>query len=216
MKVRIVLADDHRIVREGVRSVLEQYEELEVVGEATDGEEAVSMARELTPDLILMDLFMPRLNGIEATRRITEESQGVHVLVLSMESGRHFVVDALKAGAGGYLLKDVGADELVTAIRTVVGGEHYLPARVTNMLLSEFIRRIPDQEDSRWELLTSRERHILQLVADGKSAKEIALALGVSQKTVDNHRISIMKKLSLHSIAELTKFAIREGLSSLN
>ncbi len=215
MSLKILIVDDHRIFREGLRALLEKEPDLEVVAEAGDGAGALQKAQESRPDVVVMDIAMPGMNGIEATRRIVDEMEDIRVLALSMESDRRFVVEVLKAGATGYLLKDTAFAELVTAIHTVAAGEPYLPPRITHMLLREFMQRIPDTEGAAYERLTAREREILQLIAEGRNTKEIAFAMKISQKTVENQRHTIMKKLDLYSIAELTKFAVREGLSSL-
>ena len=216
MITRILLADDHAIVREGLRALLEKEPELEVIAEAATGAEALRLAREHRPDVVVMDISMPDMNGIDATRIISAEMPSVRVLALSMESDRRFVVEVLKAGATGYLLKDAAFAELATAIRTVVAGDTYLVPRVTEVIIKEYLQRIPSGENLSLETLTVREREILQMIADGKNTKEIAFAGEVSIKTIENQRGSIMKKLNLYSIAELTKYAIREGLSSLN
>ena len=216
MITRILLADDHAIVREGLRALLEKEPELEVIAEAATGAEALRLAREHRPDVVVMDISMPDMNGIDATRIISAEMPAVRVLALSMESDRRFVVEVLKAGATGYLLKDAAFAELATAIRTVVAGDTYLVPRVTEVIIKEYLQRIPSGENLSLETLTVREREILQMIADGKNTKEIAFAGEVSIKTIENQRGSIMKKLNLYSIAELTKYAIREGLSSLN
>jgi DNA-binding NarL/FixJ family response regulator len=215
MGLKILIADDHQIFREGLRALLEKEPDMEIVAEAGDGATALRLAREHRPDVIVMDITMPDMNGIDATRQIVGESASVRVLALSMESDRRFVVEALKAGATGYLLKDAAFAELATAIRTVASNEPYLPPKITQLVIREFMQRIPAEESLTFETLTQREREVLQLIADGRNTKEIAFAFNVSLKTVENQRHSIMKKLDLYSIAELTKYAIRQGLSSL-
>ena len=215
MVLRVLIADDHQIFCDGLRSLLEKEPDMEVVAVAGNGLTALRLAREHRPDVIVMDVTMPDMNGIDATRQIVSESASVRILVLSMESDRRFVVEALKAGATGYLLKDTAFTELATAIRTVAAGEPYLPPKITHLLIREFMQRIPVEEPLTFEKLTQREREVLQLIAEGKNAKEIAFAFDVSLKTVENQRHSIMKKLDLYSIAELTKYAIRQGLFSL-
>lgn len=215
MAMTIMIVDDHAIVRQGLCALIEKEEDMEVTAEAATGAEAIRLARERRPDVIVMDISMPDINGIDATRSITSESPGMHILALSMESDRRFVVEVLKAGANGYVLKDAAFAELATAIRVVAAGETYLPPRVTTLLIKEYLQRIPDEVPATYETLSQREREILQLIADGSNAKEIAFAFGVSVKTVENQRHSIMKKLDLFSIAELTKYAVRQGLSSL-
>ena len=213
--LRILLADDHSIVRDGLRALLENEPDMEVVAEAGTGRCTVELAREHRPDVVVMDISMPDMNGIDATRIITAELVGVRVLALSMESDRRFVVEVLKAGASGYVLKDSAFAELATAIRMVAANEPYLGKRITEILIKEYLQRIPAESALTGEKLTTREREILQLIADGKNTKEIAFAFDVSLKTVENQRHGIMKKLNLFSIAELTKYAIREGLTTL-
>lgn len=213
--MKILIADDHTIVREGLRALIDKEDDMMVIAEAATGAEAVRLAREHRPDVIVMDITMPDVNGIDATRAIAPELPDVRVLALSMESDRRFVVEVLKAGANGYVLKDAAFAELATAIRAVAAGETYLPSRVTTLLIKEYLQRIPEEVSATYENLSAREREILQLIADGSNAKEIAFAFGVSVKTVENQRHSIMKKLDLYSIAELTKYAVRQGLTSL-
>lgn len=215
MTMKILIVDDHAIVRQGLRALIDKEKDMEVAAEAATGTEAIRLAREYRPDVIVMDISMPDVNGIDATRSIVGESPLMRVLALSMESDRRFVVEVLKAGANGYVLKDAAFAELATAIRAVAAGETYLPPRVTTLLIKEYLQRIPDDLPATYENLSLREREILQLIADGSNAKEIAFAFGVSVKTVENQRHSIMKKLDLFSIAELTKYAVRQGLTSL-
>jgi DNA-binding NarL/FixJ family response regulator len=215
MKLKILLVDDHTILREGLRALIETNPQSVVVGEANNGAEAVRMTGELQPDVVVMDLTMPVMNGIDATRMITAKFPDTRVLALSMESDRAFVVETLKAGATGYLLKDSAFAEISEAIATVARGETYLPRKITTLVIKEFLQCIPEESSPVYETLSNREREILQLVADGKSAKEISFVLGTSTKTVENQRNAIMHKLDLFSIAELTKFAVRHGLSSL-
>jgi DNA-binding NarL/FixJ family response regulator len=215
MSLKILLVDDHAILREGLRALIEKDPETIVVGEADDGAAAIRLADELLPDLIVMDLTMPIMNGIDATREIIRKHAGVKVLALSMENDRFFVVEALKAGANGYLLKESAFAELAEAIQTVARGETYLPRKIATLLVREFLQCIPEEISPVYETLTPRERQILQLVADGKNTKEISYLLGNSIKTVENQRNTIMQKLNLFSIAELTKYAVRSGLSPL-
>ena len=215
MSLKILIADDHTIVREGLRSLLTKEPDLVVVAEAGSGSAAVQLAREHHPDVVLMDISMPDINGIDATRMIRAEQSDVHILALSMETDRRFVVEVLKAGATGYLLKDCAFAELATAIRTVARDETYLPPKIIELVIKDYLQRVPDNAASDYGRLTTRERELLQLISVGKNTKEIAFALQVSVKTVENQRQSIMKKLNLFSIAELTKYAVREGLSSL-
>jgi len=215
MAIKILLADDHPILREGLRGLLEKETDMEVAGEAGSGYEAVQLAGRLHPDVIIMDINMPDMNGIEATRRILEEDPGKAVLALSLESDRRFVVEILDSGARGYLLKDAFFEELAAAIHTVAEGDTYLCPKIAEMIIKDYMKRIPDNNPLTFESLTTRERETIQLIADGRNAKEIAAEFGVSVKTIEVHRHNIMKKLNLYSIAELTKYAIREGLTSL-
>ncbi len=216
MAIQVLLVDDHPIFREGLRSLIEHSNMACVVAEAGNGAEAVRLADELQPDLVIMDLTMPIMNGIDATREITQKYPTIKVLALSMESDRFFVVEVLKAGATGYLLKDTAFKELSDAITSVASGDTYLPQKVLTLVVKEFLQAIPEDAAPAYQNLTPREREILQLVADGKCIKEIAHLLGISNRTVENNRQSIMQKLQLFSIAELTKFSVRHGLSSLN
>jgi len=215
MSTRILLAEDHTIVREGLRSLLDKQPDMEVVGEAEDGRRALELVRELSPDIVIMDITMPNLNGVEATRRITSEFPQVKVIALSIHSNKRFVADMLGAGATGYILKECLFDELVQAIQAVAAGSSYLSSRITGIVVEDYINHLATVADSMLSTLTSRERQVLQLVAEGKSTKQIALALHVSTKTVEANRRKIMEKLDLHSVAELTRYAVREGLTPL-
>jgi DNA-binding NarL/FixJ family response regulator len=216
MSLRILIADDHSIVREGLAALMEKEPDMEVVAKASTGLEALKLALELRPDIIVMDITMPDMSGIEATRLIVSNIGRIPILALSMESDRRFVVEILKAGATGFVQKDSAYAELTTAIRAVAAGETYLGPRITEVIIKEYLQRIPDEASEIHQCLTVRERDLLQLIADGKNTKEIAYKINVSLKTIENQRHSIMKKLGLYSIAELTKFAIREGLTSLS
>jgi two-component system, NarL family, response regulator NreC len=216
MKTRILLADDHRIVREGLKSLLNDEPDMEVVAEAPDGRQAVEMVDEHSPDVVVMDIGMPQLNGIEATRRIVADHPNARVIALSMHSDRRFMSEILKAGASGYLLKDGAFEELAGAIRTVNEGRMYLSPRITDVVLDDYVRTMSIRgEPSAFAALTPREREVLQLLAEGKATKQAAAALHVSVKTVETHRRQIMTKLDIHSVAELTKYAIREGLTTV-
>jgi RNA polymerase sigma factor (sigma-70 family) len=236
--MKVLLADDHRIVREGLKSLLQSQPDLEVIAEASDGRQAVEMARDLEPDVVVMDVAMPQLNGIEATRQLAGDDRGMKIVALSMHSDRRYVSEALKAGASGYVLKDGAFDELISAIRSVIADRVYLSPRVAGVVVDDYVRRLPARggasaksparaesadadgaESARarsaFDTLTPREREVLQLMAEGYATKEVAHRLHVSVKTVETHRRQIMEKLDLHSVAELTKYAIREGLTTL-
>lgn len=207
-KTRILLADDHAVVRQGFARILQGEGDFEVVGEASDGREAVQKAVELKPDIVIMDVSMPELNGIEATRRLQKDHPRIRVLALSMHKDNVFVREILRAGAAGYLLKDAIDQELLTAVRAVAGGEGYLSPSVSESVLSDYRKHVTDPID----LLSSREREILQMLAEGKTNKEVAQVLNISVYTVDAHRGRIMEKLNLHSIGEMVRFAMRNGL----
>ncbi len=215
MGIRIILADDHKIVREGLRSLIEKEPDMEVAGETNNGRETVAAVRKLLPDIILMDVSMPDMNGIEATRRIVTEFPEVKILALSMHSDRRFALEMLKGGASGYLLKDSAFEELAQAVRAVMSGHTYLCHRVADIVIKDYMQLTAEEKDSVFSTLTVREREVLQLIAEGKSTKDIAAALKVSVKTIETHRQQIMEKVGTRSIAELTKYAIREGITSL-
>ncbi|KPK29124.1 MAG: LuxR family transcriptional regulator [Nitrospira bacterium SG8_3] len=216
MSVRIILAEDHRITREGLVNLLKERPDMEVVGEAENGREAVRLARELSPDLVIMDVTMPDLNGIDATRIITSGSNNTKVIALSMYSDKQFVQGMIQAGASGYLLKDCAFEELVSAIQAVIQGDTYLSPGIAGIVVQDYLTKLTTDRSSADTVLTNREREVLQLIAEGNSTKEIAARLTVSVKTVETHRRQIMEKLGIFSIAELTKYAIREGLTSLH
>ena len=215
MSTKILLADDHKIIREGLRALLEKEQDMEVVGEAQDGLTTIKLAKKLLPNIVIMDIGMPDMNGIDATRQIFSETQGIKVIALSMHSDRRFVLQMLKAGASGYLLKDSAFEELALAIKTVMAGQPYLSPKITDVVIKEYIVSLPKNEETVFTKITVREREVLQLLAEGKATKQIAAFLNVSVKTIETHRQQIMEKLDIHSIAELTKYAIREGLTSL-
>lgn len=215
MKVRILLADDHEILRSGLRILLERQPELEVVGEAADGQEAVRLAAKLNPNVVIMDVSMPGLNGIAATRKVKSQNETIRVIALSMHSDENFVAEMLKAGASGYVLKDSAFEDLVNSIRMVMKGQTYLSPAITGTIVAEYVQHVKGKDLSVPGVLTDREKEVLQLLAEGKTTKEIAEILSCSSKTIEVHRSHIMEKLGLRSIAELTKYAIRAGLTSL-
>ena len=214
MTIRVLLADDHRIVRDGLHALLEAEEDLEIVGEAEEGRTAVLLAAQTKPDVVIMDIGMPDLNGMEATRRIMEAVPEVKVIALSMHSDRRFIEGMFKAGAAGYLLKDAAYEELVRAVRTVVSGRPYLCPTIAATVIDGYVHPAGGRDSAR-SVLTPREREVLQLLAEGNSTKQIALSLDVSVKTVETYRSRLMEKLDLRSVAELTKYAVREGLTFL-
>lgn len=211
MKTTVLLVDDHQILLEGLRSLLQNEPDIEVVGEARTGHEALSQTMALRPDVVIMDVAMPDFNGIETTRRMVAEAPGAKVVALSMHSDRRFVNGMLTAGACGYLLKDSAFEELALSIRTVMRGQVYLGAGIAGVVVDELV----GDHSGRTRVLTQRETEVLQLLASGRSTAEIAASLALSVKTVETHRRQVMHKLDLHSVAELTKYAIREGLTSL-
>jgi DNA-binding NarL/FixJ family response regulator len=211
--IRVLLADDHDLFRAGLRVLLQDLGGFEVVAEAGDGREALRLVGEHRPDVVLMDLMMPGLNGLEATARVAREFPGVRVLVLSMNAAEEFVLPAVRAGASGYVLKNARPAELEQAIRAVARGETYLTPAVSGHLIDDYRRRTADEADSLAKL-TPRQREVLQLVAEGHTTKQIARRLGVSVKTVETYRSQLMDTLDIHEIAGLTRYAIRKGLVS--
>ena len=212
--MKVLIAEDHGVVRQGLRALVEEAPDIEVVGEAQDGLEVVELAKQLLPDVILMDITMPNLNGVEATRFIREDNPDIRIIALSVHFDKHFVMEMLRAGASGYVLKSYLFDEVLRAIRTVMTDRHYLSPKITEIVLDDYIPLISRTETSAKEHLNARERQIVQLLAEGKTTKQIALQLHVSPKTVDSNRRQVMTKLGISSVAELTKYAIREGLTS--
>ena len=214
-QVRIFLADDHTVMHAGIRLVLERQPDLHVVGEASDGRETVNAIERLHPDVVVMDIAMPNLNGIEATRQILANGVSVSIVVLSMHSDEEYVLRALKAGARGYLLKESAEADLIAAVRAVISGKSFFSPAVSRLLVEDYVRQLQDRdiEDS-YELLTTRERETLQLVAEGKSNKDIANLLNLSVYTVETHRSNIMEKLNLHGVPELILYAVRKGVIS--
>ncbi len=215
MSIKVLLADDHRIVREGVCSLLGNEPDMEIVGEAEDGRQALELVSELLPDVIVMDITMPNLNGVDATRQIIRNSPNIKVVALSIHSSRAFVADMLKAGASGYVLKESPFDELVGAIRRVVAGEKHLSPKVAGVVVSDYVERLSKVNESPLDALIPREREVLQLIGEGKNTKEIATRLHVGTKAIEANRRKIMEKLDAHSIAELVKISILGGLASL-
>lgn len=216
MSIRILLADDHQIIRAGLRSLLEKEPGLTVIAEAETGRDAVRLTLVQQPEVVVMDVAMPDLNGIEATRQIIAERPGIRVVALSMHADRRYVMEMLKAGASAYLLKDSAFEELVRAIRTVLANQTYLSPEIANLVVGDYVRQLQQHNDtSAFSVLTVREREVLQLLTEGSSTAQIAERLHLSVKTIETHRQNIMEKLGLRSIAELTKYAIREGLTSL-
>jgi DNA-binding NarL/FixJ family response regulator len=211
----VLLADDHRLFRDGVRTLLEQEADLEVVGMATDGQSVLTQIGACRPNVVLMDVSMPGLNGLETTRHLRADHPDVAVLMLSMHADHRFVVEALRAGALGYVLKDCEISELSAAIRTVSRRQLYLSPSLAGRVVRDYLELMGDRPDSAFSVLSPREREVLQMLAEGRSAKDIAGTLSVSVKTVETHRKNIMDTLDIHSVAELTKYAIREGLTHL-
>ncbi|MCF7958211.1 MAG: response regulator transcription factor [Phycisphaerae bacterium] len=213
MNVRIVLVDDHNIIRDGLKSMLEKQSNIEVVAEANNGRNAVDIVRQTLPNIVVMDVGMPELNGIDATCQILSEFPKIKILALSMHSDKQFVLAMLKSGASGYLLKNCAFNELIQAIETISDNKIYLSPSIANLVLEELVTEKKDLHPP--TNLTSREREVLQLLTEGKTTKQIAMSLHISASTVETHRRQTMEKLDLHNIAELTKYAIREGLTTL-
>lgn len=213
MPIRILLADDHAILRRGLRALLEREDDMEVVGEAADGRETLKQVEELKPDVVVLDITMPNLNGIESARQIQAKGWRTAIIILSMHSDEGYVLRALRAGAKGYLLKDAVEAELIRAIQAVAGGKAYFSPEVSKLLVEDYVQGMQQRglEDS-YELLTPREREVLQLLAEGKSSKDIARLLELSVYTVDTHKSNLMQKLSLHSMAELILYAVRKRI----
>lgn len=216
MKIRLLLADDHKLFRDGLRSMLEGHKGIEIIAEASEGIAVTKLAAELHPDMILMDVSMPDLNGIEATRKISADHPAIKIIMLSMHSDRRYIIEALRSGACGYLLKDSAFEEVLAAIRDCMKGKIYLSSKIADIVINDYISLARNTDSSAFAVLSAREREVLQLLAEGKSTKEIASQLKVSAKTIESHRKQVMDKLNLHSVAELTKYAIREGLTQLD
>lgn len=213
--VRVLVADDHTIIRSGLRHLLEREADIEVVGEAADGREALELAEQMRPDLVMLDITMPKLNGIEVSRQIAAKFPKMSVIILSMHADEGYVLKSLKAGARGYLLKDSAESDIINAVRAVSGGKAYFSPEISRMLVDDYVRGLRQRgvEDS-YELLSTREREIFQLLAEGKSNKEISAMLSLSPHTVDTHRANIFEKLNLHSLPELILYAVRKGIIS--
>jgi DNA-binding NarL/FixJ family response regulator len=217
MRVNVLLVEDHTLVRSGIRSLLAGSPEVKVVGEAADGRQALELCRELNPDVVLADVEMRGLNGIETARQLRLEQPQIRVIMLSMHGDPQYVLESLKAGANGYVLKDAAFTELLTAIQAVVAGRRYLSPPLADLVMDDYVRRATGKQvASELDKLSAREREILQLVAEGRSSVQIAGLMHISVRTVDTHRYNVMQKLDIHSIAGLTKFAIVHGLTSLH
>ncbi len=213
--VRILLADDHTVMRAGLRLLLERHEDFEVVGEAADGRQAVDIATELKPAVVVMDIAMPQLNGVEAARQILNRDPDTAIVMLSMHSDESYVLRSLKAGARAYLLKDSAEADLVSAIQAIIEGKSFFSPGVRALLKEDYIHRLAKfGADDTYELLTAREREVLQLVAEGRSNKEVAALLNLSLYTVETHRTHILQKLNLHSVPDLILYAVRKGIIS--
>ena len=211
-KLKILIVDDHKIVREGLRMILERESDIEVVAEAENGRTALSLAEKFSPDLVLLDISMPDLNGIEVVQQLLQRRSNLPILILSMCAEKEFVIEAFSAGAKGYLLKDCAATDLVVAIRSIFAGGIYLGQKAAELIVQEYIHPGFEPEAGTKNRLSPRETEILRFIANGKNTKEIAYALDLSTKTIETHRQNLMKKLNIHSIAGLVKYAIREGV----
>jgi DNA-binding NarL/FixJ family response regulator len=216
MAIRLLLADDHRLFRDGLRTLLARDSEIEVVAETCDGLETVQAVNSFKPHVILMDISMPNMNGIESTRRIAKEHPKTRIIILSMHSDRRFVLESFRAGAFGYVLKDCSVDTLLDAIHCVFKNQFYLDKTIAKIVIKDYVNLNAEKPDSLFAVLSPREREVLQLMAEGYSTKEIADKISISIKTVETHRKQLMDKLNIHNIAQLTKYAIREGLTTLD
>ena len=213
MEIKVVIADDHAIVRHGLIRLIQNEDDMDVVAQAEDGIAVVQAVREYRPDVVVMDISMPQLNGIEAARQIINEMPNVKVIALSMHSSKRFIMEMFRAGACGYLLKDCASDELVEAIRIVSQGKTYVSPSISDIVVENYVLENNQFEDSAFSVLTQREREVLQLLSEGKTTKQIARSLFISPKTVEAHRLRVMGKLNIDSVARLTKYAIQEGLT---
>ena len=214
--ITVILVDDHVIMRDGLKNLLEDESDIEVIGAADNGRDAVKISIEKKPNIVVMDIAMRDMNGIEATRQIKKENPDIKIIALSMHSERQIVVGIFRAGASGYLLKDSTSTELIKAIRTIYRGRNYLSQKISNIVLQEISDVKKDSDENGIEVLTNRENEILQLISEGNSTKRIAEVLFISPKTVETHRANIMEKLNIHNLPELTKYAIRAGLTSVD
>ncbi len=215
MSTRILIADDHSILRQGLKALLGRQRQMAVVGEADNGTAVIRMARETKPDVVIMDVAMPVLNGIEATRQLIAAMPLIKVVALSMHSDRRFVIEMLRAGARGFVLKQSAFEELIRAVEAVLRGETFLSAGVVDVVVRDYVHKLAGSDSPAYLQLTQRERQILQLMAEGRNTKEISEAVNISPKTVETHRNSIKEKLGIETLAGLTKFAIREGITTL-
>ena len=214
MAVKILLVDDHEIMREGMSALLRKYSQFEVVGQATDGRQALEMASHLNPDVVIMDVGMPNLNGVDATKKLLSLYPDLKIMALSAHSDGSIVGKMIKAGASGYMLKESAFEELIEGLNTLLDGKTFLCKKISKVIFSEYVGMVTNSKKKNIDGLTSREREVLQLVAEGNTTKEIAAVLKLSTKTIDSHREHIMEKLEIRNIAGLTKYAIREGLTS--
>lgn len=215
MPTRVFVVDDHKLLRELLRTLLEAQPDYEVVGEAENGLEALQLIPKAAPDLVLMDIMMPEMNGIEAARQILAAQPHIRILALSMCTDKRLVSEAFRAGVSGYLFKDCSTEEILRALRAIAKGQAYLSPAIAGVVMADYVAGLSN-DGSAWTLLTSREREVLQLLAEGKRNKEIAALLGISEKTVETHRQHVQEKLGCESLADLIKYAIREGLTSLD
>jgi two-component system response regulator NreC len=212
-EIKVLLADDHTIVRKGLRSLLDAEDDMVVIGEADDGKQAIELVEQKKPEIVVMDIGMPVLNGLEATRRILKKHPGTKVLILTMHTNEEYVFEILRAGASGYIVKKAAPTELVTAIRSVDKGDSFLSPAISRKVIDEYLERAGEEKrEDPFDLLTDREREVLQLIAEGSSTREIAGKLFISPKTVETHRTHLMEKLDLHGTADLTRYAIRKGI----
>ena len=214
MAVQVLIVDDHEIMREGMSALLRKYSQFEVVGQATDGRQALEMASQLKPDVIIMDVGMPNLNGVDATKKLISMYPDLKIMALSAHSDGSIVAKMIKAGASGYMLKESAFDELIEGLNTLLDGRTFLCNKISKVVFSDYVGMVTNRQAKAGDGLSSREREVLQLVAEGHTTKEIAEVLKLSTKTIDSHREHIMEKLGIRNIAGLTKYAIREGLTS--